>query len=52
MSYRGIHVVVIEMPEGSWGAGAQTIDTEKISKLIGAPSLAIQEVNNGYPGST
>jgi len=31
-----LHVVVIEIPEGSWGAGGQTIDTEKISKLIGA----------------
>ncbi|MGB9416861.1 MAG: hypothetical protein WCB58_11140, partial [Acidobacteriaceae bacterium] len=30
-----LHVVVIEIPEGSWGAGGQTIDTEKISKLIG-----------------
>jgi len=35
MSYHGTHVVVIEIPEGSW-AGGQTIDTEKISKLIGA----------------
>jgi phenylpyruvate tautomerase PptA (4-oxalocrotonate tautomerase family) len=31
-----LHVVIIEIPEGSWGAGGQTIDTEKISKLIGA----------------
>jgi hypothetical protein len=31
-----LHVVVIEIPEGNWGAGGQTIDTEKISKLIGA----------------
>jgi hypothetical protein len=36
MSYHGTHVVVIEIPEGSWGTGGQTIDTEKISKLIGA----------------
>jgi hypothetical protein len=36
MSYHGTHVVVIEIPEGSWGAGGQTIDTEKIRKLIGA----------------
>ena len=36
MSYHGTHVVVIEIPEGSWGAGGQTIDTEKISKLLGA----------------
>jgi hypothetical protein len=28
--------VVVEIPEGSWGAGGQTIDTEMISKLIGA----------------
>ena len=35
MSYHGTHVVVIEIPEGSWGAGGETIDTEKISKLIG-----------------
>lgn len=31
-----LHTVVVEIPEGSWGAGGQTIDTEKISKLIGA----------------
>ena len=31
-----LHVVVVEIPEGSWGAGGQTIDTEIISKLIGA----------------
>lgn len=31
-----LHTVIIEIPEGSWGAGGQTIDTEKISKLIGA----------------
>jgi phenylpyruvate tautomerase PptA (4-oxalocrotonate tautomerase family) len=31
-----LHVVVIEIPEGSWGAGGQTIETDKISKLIGA----------------
>ena len=30
MSYHGTHVVVIEIPEGSWRAGGQTIDTEKI----------------------
>jgi hypothetical protein len=36
MSCHGTHVVVIEIPEGRWGAGGQTIDTEKISKLIGA----------------
>ena len=35
MSYHGTHVVVIEIPEGRWGAGGQTRDTEKISKLIG-----------------
>jgi hypothetical protein len=52
MSCLGTHVGVIEIPEGSWGLRVKTIDNEKISKLIGAPSLAIQEVNNGYPGST
>jgi hypothetical protein len=31
-----LHTVIVEIPEGSWGAGGQTIDTEKISKLIGA----------------
>src|SRR6202020_109685 len=31
-----LHVIVVEIPEGSWGAGGRTIDTEKISKLIGA----------------
>jgi phenylpyruvate tautomerase PptA (4-oxalocrotonate tautomerase family) len=31
-----LHVVVVEIPEGSWGAAGHTIDTEKISKLIGA----------------
>jgi phenylpyruvate tautomerase PptA (4-oxalocrotonate tautomerase family) len=31
-----LHTVLVEIPEGSWGAGGQTIDTDKISKLIGA----------------
>jgi hypothetical protein len=31
--------VVVEIPEGSWGAGGQTIDTEIISKLIGATQV-------------
>jgi hypothetical protein len=31
-----LHVVVIEIPEGSWGAGGHAIDTQMISKLIGA----------------
>jgi phenylpyruvate tautomerase PptA (4-oxalocrotonate tautomerase family) len=31
-----LHCVIIEIPEGSWGAGGQTVDTDKISKLIGA----------------
>jgi hypothetical protein len=31
-----LHVIVVEIPEGSWGAGGETIDTAKISKLIGA----------------
>lgn len=37
-----LHVVLIEIPEGSWGAAGQTIDTEKISKLIGATQGPIQ----------
>lgn len=31
-----IHTVFIEIPEGSWGAGGRTVDTETIGKLIGA----------------
>jgi hypothetical protein len=31
-----LHVVVIEIPEGSWGAGGHALDTQMISKLIGA----------------
>ena len=31
-----LHCVIVEIPEGSWGAGGQTVDTDKISKLIGA----------------
>jgi hypothetical protein len=31
-----MHVNVVEIPEGSWGAAGQNIDTVKISKLIGA----------------
>jgi phenylpyruvate tautomerase PptA (4-oxalocrotonate tautomerase family) len=31
-----LHAVFVEIPEGSWGAGGQTIDTEKIGTLIGA----------------
>ena len=31
-----LHVVCVEIPEGSWGAGGQTVDTEKIGTLIGA----------------
>jgi hypothetical protein len=31
-----LHVNVMEIPEGSWGAADQNIDTVKISKLIGA----------------
>ena len=56
MSYHGTHVVVIEIPEGSWGAGGQTIDTEKISKLIGATqgpkrlAEALRTVHNHWPG--
>jgi phenylpyruvate tautomerase PptA (4-oxalocrotonate tautomerase family) len=31
-----LHTVIIEIPEGSWGAGGRTVDTELIGKLIGA----------------
>lgn len=31
-----LHTVFIEIPEGSWGAGGQTVETELIGKLIGA----------------
>ncbi len=31
-----LHVVFVEIPEGSWGAGGQTIGTETIGKLLGA----------------
>jgi phenylpyruvate tautomerase PptA (4-oxalocrotonate tautomerase family) len=31
-----LHAVFVEIPEGSWGAGGQTIDTEKIGILLGA----------------
>jgi phenylpyruvate tautomerase PptA (4-oxalocrotonate tautomerase family) len=31
-----IHTVIIEIPEGSWGAAGRTVDTEMIGKLIGA----------------
>jgi hypothetical protein len=31
-----LHVVFVEIPEGSWGAGGQTIDTAKIGTLLGA----------------
>jgi phenylpyruvate tautomerase PptA (4-oxalocrotonate tautomerase family) len=31
-----LHVVFVEIPEGSWGAGGQTIDTTKIGTLLGA----------------
>ena len=31
-----LHVVIVNIPEGSWGAGGRTIETEQISKLIGA----------------
>jgi phenylpyruvate tautomerase PptA (4-oxalocrotonate tautomerase family) len=45
-----LHVIVVEIPEGSWGAGGQTIDTEKISKLIGAtqgPSRLVEALELG-----
>ncbi len=28
--------MIVEIPEGSWGAAGQTVDTEMIGKLIGA----------------
>lgn len=31
-----VHTVFFEIPEGSWGAGGRTVDTELIGKLIGA----------------
>lgn len=31
-----LHAIVVEIPRDSWGAGGQTIDTKKISKLIGS----------------
>jgi hypothetical protein len=31
-----LHVIVVEIPESSWGVRWSTIDTAKISKLIGA----------------
>jgi phenylpyruvate tautomerase PptA (4-oxalocrotonate tautomerase family) len=31
-----LHVLMINIPEGSWGAGGRTIQTEEISKMIGA----------------
>jgi phenylpyruvate tautomerase PptA (4-oxalocrotonate tautomerase family) len=34
---RSMSRVLVEIPKGSWGAVGQTIDREKISKLIGAP---------------
>ena len=53
MSYHGTPVVVIEIPEGSWG---QTIDTGKVSKLIGATQgikrLAEARRSGGMPTAT
>jgi hypothetical protein len=40
-----LHVNVVEVPEGSWGAAGQNIDTVKISKLIratGRPEGALE----------
>jgi phenylpyruvate tautomerase PptA (4-oxalocrotonate tautomerase family) len=31
-----LHCVIVEIPEGSWGAGGRTVETELIGKLIGA----------------
>ena len=38
-----LHVIVVEIPEGSWGAGVKQSIPEKISKLIGA-------TRRGQPG--
>src|SRR5580700_7530516 len=52
MSYHGTHVVVIEIPEGSWGAGGQTIDTEKIHPGPKTPGRSTGERSQakGYKG--
>jgi len=56
MSYHGTPVVVIEIPEGSWVSWGQTIDTGKISKLIGATQgikrLAEARRSGGMPTAT
>jgi phenylpyruvate tautomerase PptA (4-oxalocrotonate tautomerase family) len=31
-----LHTVIVEIPEGSWGAAGRTVETELIGKLIGA----------------
>lgn len=30
-----LHSVVVEIPEGSWGVGGKSVDTEKIIRIIG-----------------
>jgi len=30
-----LHSVIIEIPEGSWGVGGKSVDTEKIIQIIG-----------------
>ena len=31
-----LHCVIVEIPEGSWGAAGRTVETEMIGRLIGA----------------
>jgi phenylpyruvate tautomerase PptA (4-oxalocrotonate tautomerase family) len=38
-----LHTVIVEIPEGSWGAGGQTIDTEKL-----ANSSALLKARNAW----
>lgn len=30
-----LYTIIIEIPEGSWGAGGQTVETDKIGKILG-----------------
>jgi phenylpyruvate tautomerase PptA (4-oxalocrotonate tautomerase family) len=30
-----VYSLIVEIPEGSWGVGGQTVDTDKITKIIG-----------------
>jgi hypothetical protein len=49
-----LHCVIVEIPEGSWAAGGQTIDTKKIGKLIGATQgpNRLAEANDRLPAYT